>query len=214
MIKNTVKIFVNGKVLFDNIKNDRIVHDKGTIAMGINYSEAKFTNIKLTVKEPPKEEKAKVKNAEKKNNAAGFGSATVGSVEGVEEGEEEEEEEEQDPLDLPEVDVEKNLDDQKEAILDYKCLRNDSLATRLKWCVDEMGLSGANATTCSKSFCNMCCTTLSKELNVCNSKCHAATKPTDMDPTIIEKCGKQLDGDNFKVKMQGCKTCCTENVNE
>jgi len=93
--------------------------------MGANFADVKFTDIALLKYVPsfvPKKN-----DEEKKNEAAGFGSATAEAAEGIEE------EETPDPAES----LDEEAKDAKEAILDKKCLDNDSIPTRKKWCEND-----------------------------------------------------------------------------
>lgn len=137
--------------------------------------------------------------------AEGFGNATADSVEG--------EAEEDDGSALPVIveNIDHNANDTKEAIVDIKCLENSNIPTRTNWCEKDMALAGKNISDCVKVFCNMCCMTLSKDLDACTNNCKANTKPSDMDASIMLKCATQKDGENFAVKKTACQSCCKEN---
>lgn len=122
IIHNKIKVFVNNKIVFDNIVNNMLPASRGTIAMGVNFTEAKFSNIRLSVKLPPIGQKDK-KKSESKNNKAGFGNSTAGALEGAggaggEGGEGGEEMEEMESFEVAEENVDEGEGDKKEELLD------------------------------------------------------------------------------------------------
>jgi len=79
IISDKVKILLNNEVIVDNWSDDELLSQSGTIAMGVNFSVAKFSNISLTAWFP-----AFTPNTEKKNEEEGFGDATAESMDGAE----------------------------------------------------------------------------------------------------------------------------------
>lgn len=76
IINNKAKIILNNEVIVDGWSEDELLSERGTIAMGVNFSPATFSDISLTAWKPPF-----VPKTEKKNEEEGFGDVTADAVE-------------------------------------------------------------------------------------------------------------------------------------
>jgi len=206
---NFITVKFNSKIVFDKFQDADLLAAMGFLGVGANFKPVKFAGIKLSRIAPP----LMAKTAPAK--AKGFGSVTAGSMAGpaAEAPEDMDGDAESEELGPEEEDLEEEgMTDKKEEIIDTQCLENNNVPTRKTWCEIEQGYQGSNSAKCVKNFCNMCCTLLSKDLGKCVAHCEENTKPSDMEPVIAEKCHSQESGENFKIKLETCISCCADNT--
>jgi len=199
--EESVSVKVDRKLVIDKFVDENILKMTGTLAMGVNFKPASFTDISLNLLPYPIIQKPTVPKPK------GFQNSTESFDAEVEDDQDVETEEFIDPE--SEFDV---ADEKKEELMDGVCLEKDKEATRKMWCVNDMGFKGSNEKKCTDDFCNICCNTMSKQVLPCVSKCAGKSKPQELSEDAIISCESQPNGENFAVKLNACKSCCMENT--
>lgn len=136
----------DNKVILKTFYIEQLGRVWGSMSLGSNTLEPFFTDMKLTIIIPPTE--VRKKKSSKSGDAAPGGAEVPEGGEGEDSFEAEIIEKE-----------EEETKDEKEKLMDYKCLKLTDIASRGIFCEEVFGGKNKNSDSCTTNFCEICCST-------------------------------------------------------